>query len=350
MITTGSWKARPYQEDDEKGIAELATSVYPDMTSDEFLKLWQRKYMASPKGFVSWIAEVDGRIVGHYGSLIVAARLVGRNILTSQAVDAFTNPQWRQKGVFVGLGLKLLQDLSTKGVHITYGAPNKAAMPGHKRLSWKIFAKIPRYVLLLNSEKALKSYSGGKVKRFTLRIMSAMFSRPNRCVMMPNITIVPLEEGLPIIASLWRRHMKDFQFSIERDEDYLSYRYPENNPRKYTILLKENKGQVVAATVCGVSPTGIGQINELFIESGKNEDAICILRGSVSYLRSLGCHTVEAIASTRILRQIYRKVGFIKVSKMLLIVHSNDSEGARQMNTLLNIDKMLFSLGDTDLA
>ncbi|MFX0205713.1 MAG: hypothetical protein ACFFDT_06970, partial [Candidatus Hodarchaeota archaeon] len=125
---------------------------------------------------------------------------------------------------------------------------------------------------------------------------------------------------------------------------------PENNPKKYAILLKRSNAHVVAAIVCGVSASGIGQITEFIIDSGKREDARLLLKSSIFYLKSLGCHTVEAIASTRILRQIYRKEGFIKVSKMPLIVHSNDSEGMHQMNSLFDVDNILFSLGDTDLA
>jgi hypothetical protein len=59
---------------------------------------------------------------------------------------------------------------------------------------------------------------------------------------------------------------------------------------------------------------------------------------------------VEALASTRETERALKSAGFFKVSRVLLIAHANDAEGAKQLRTLLGTERIMFSFGDSDLA
>lgn len=324
--------------------------VYPNLTAEEYVTFWKEKYLKCPKGFVSWVADADGEIVGHYGALVASATLSGKSILVSQAVDAFTHPQWRRQGIFVGLGSKLLDDLGTRGAHLTYGIPNKAAMPGHMKLSWVVAAKIPRYVRIVDRDRALSAYKGSKSKAIALRLASSMLSSRRRKTAPLEVHAREAREALSEVERLWRESAGRYQFSIDRSADYLAWRYPAESARRYAVLAGEEKGRVIVASVCGIAPSGIGQVAELFVEGERLNEAGTILGRTVSHLKSVGSHTVEGIASARFLERVFRSEGFIKVSHVPMIAHANDEEGRRQVDSLLQAREMLLSLGDSDLA
>lgn len=331
-------------------IARLAAMVYPSIDTDEFLEAWRSKYAGSPRGFDSWIADGDGEVAGHYGSLITPATLAGKSVIVAQAVDAFTHPDWRRRGIFVGLGKTLLDDLSKKGVHLTYGIPNKAAMPGHRKLSWVIVAKTPRLIAILDRERALSAYQGGWLKRLALRMSSALHSRARTGDVVPKVSIARPSLIWPDIGGLWATAKEEFGFALERSKEYLSWRYPVQSSKNYTIVTKEGDEGAVAVAICGIGVNGMGQLAELFYRRGHEKDAEMVLRGAILHLKEKGCHTVEALASTHEIERVLKSAGFFRVSRVLLIAHPNDAEGANQLRTLLGTERIMLSFGDSDLA
>ena len=344
------WIPRPYRQGDELGIARLASLVYPGIKAEEYAKLWISKYAGSPKGFVSWVAQGGGEIVGHYGALVSSANLAGKDVLVAQAVDAFTHPQWRRRGIFVGLGGSLLKDLGERGIHIAYGIPNKAAMPGHEKLSWVVAAKIPRFITVLDRKRAIGAYLGGGLKKVAFRVAVTLHGSPGVGDFSPLISMTHPPESWPAIESLWTLAKAGSGVAIDRTREYLSWRYPEQSPRGYTVFMKSDGGQATAAAVCGVGASGIGQISELIHAPEHEEDAGLILRGVLSHFRNGGCHTVEALASTPELKRLLGSERFFKVSNVLLIAHANDAEGAEQVDALSTAERIALSYGDSDLA
>lgn len=348
--STSSWKPRPYEEGDESEIARLAAKVYPSIDINKFLETWRSKYAGSPGGFVSWIADGDGEVVGHYGSLITSATLAGKSVVVAQAVDAFTHPGWRRRGIFVGLGKILLEDLGKKGVHLTYGIPNRAAMPGHEKLSWAIVAKIPRLIAILDREQAISAYQGGWLKRLALRISSALHQRARTGDEALKVSVSRPPLILPDIGTLWATAKEEFGFAIERSKEYLSWRYSVQSSKNYTMVTKAGNEGPVAVAICGIGVNGMGQLAELFYRRGHEKDAEIVLRGAILHLKKNGCNTVEALASTREIERVLKSTGFFRVSRVLFIAHANDAEGANQLRTLRMTERIMLSFGDSDLA
>jgi len=281
---------------------------------------------------------------------VTSAKRAGGSILVAQAVDAFTHPEWRRHGIFVGLGKVLLDDLGRRGVHITYGIPNKAAMPGHEKLSWVIAHRIPRYVLLLDKTRALQSYRGSKSRALALRVASSVLSRRKKGVTDDGVSAVGAPEAWAVIEGLWMEVMAGYEFALDRNREYLSWRYQADSGRHYAVMRKDVGGRTVAASVCGINSSGIGQVAEMISEEGHGTETRSVLKHTVNHLRENGCHTVEAFVSTKNLERLFKSEGFMQVSKVPLIAHANDAEGANQVGLLIRAERIMLSLGDSDLA
>jgi len=348
MTSPEAWRARQFQRGDESAIAELARRVYPTTVPGEYVRAWQWKYQASPKGFSCWVAEADGRLVGHYASMILSANLQGQKLLISQVADAFVDPDWRGRGIFVFLGRELLADLATRGVHISYGVPNQAAMPGHNRLSWVTIKRIPRYLVLLDQKRAFQQYAGGTLKRVALRLGSLASTR--RAAKSDQRSLVPLSDGLRALETISRMNVLTTDFSIERTADYLYWRYSRSPLRRYRALVSEQHGAVSAVLVVGMTPTGTGQVVEFVVRPDRRADGSRLLQDALSLLSTEGGHSAEAVASTRFTGEALSSSGFLRVSKLPLIAHANDGGGRAMVSRMKRNRYMVFSLGDTDLA
>ena len=346
--STNDWTPRPYREGDENEIARLASTVYPNINTDEYVSSWKAKYLCSPKGFASWLAESKDGIVGHYGALMARAQLRGRSALVAQAVDAFVHPNWRGRGIFVGLGKIILDDLGKKGAHLAYGIPNKAAMPGHRKLSWSIVVRVSKLVRIIDRERAIQAHRGG-LKRFALRSAAAFASYSKSYVIPPGVSLVDSQTAWPKVEEVWRKSATGYDFALDRDKTYLAWRYSADSRRKYVVMLQESKGETVAASILRIGQDGVGQIAELF-SATNHDDANLLLKGVVAYLTKNGCHTVEALASTHGMKRLMRAEGFMRTSNVLLIAHANDLRGEEQLSALNSASRIMLSFGDSDLV
>lgn len=281
---------------------------------------------------------------------MTSAKLAGGSILVAQAVDAFTHPEWRRHGIFVGLGRILLEDLGRRGIHITYGIPNRAAMPGHERLSWVVAHRIPRYVLLLDRERALQSYRGSRSRALALRAASSVLSHHKKGTPDEGVFSVEEPEAWPVIERLWTEVMSGYEFALDRNREYLTWRYQPDSGRRYAVMRKDVSGRTVAASVSRINSSGVGQVAEMIAEEAREAEARSVLRHTVNHLRENGCHTVEAFVSTQSLKRLFKAEGFMQVSRVPLIAHANDAEGTNQVGLLTRAGRIMLSLGDSDLA
>lgn len=250
----------------------------------------------------------------------------------------------------VGLGKSLLDDLGRRGVHIAYGIPNRAAMPGHEKLSWVVAHEIPRYVLFLDRARALQSYRGSRLRAFALRFASSILSRQKKGAANEGVSAIEAPEAWAVIEGLWMEVMAGYEFALDRNREYLMWRYPPDSGKRYAVMHKDAGGRTVAASVCGIDSSGIGQVAEMISEEGHEIEARSVLRHTVNHLRENGCHTAEAFVSTEGLKRLFKSEGFMRVSKVPLIAHANDAEGGSQVGLLTRAERIMLSLGDSDLA
>lgn len=164
------WKVRMYQEGDEIGIVSLMNL---EENSEYNLRRWLWKYKHNPYGFLTVVAEHNGRIVGHMGLFLVDVKVGNKIIRGSQACELGVHPDFRHQGMFLAIGKALMKRASDEGVFLTYGFPNEPAYYGHLKYGWFDVSMIPVLVTYFNTYKGARD---PLTKRF-LRFVDYFFSR-----------------------------------------------------------------------------------------------------------------------------------------------------------------------------
>ncbi len=95
---------RAYQPGDEEGIGALFETVYrrPFSRAQWHWKL--RKHRMQTEN--EWVAEADGRIVGHYAVMPIRFQVQDHVMMVPHGCDAMTHPDFRRRGILTALGTR----------------------------------------------------------------------------------------------------------------------------------------------------------------------------------------------------------------------------------------------------
>ena len=144
--TPRTWFIRPLREGDEAAILDLARVVFLEQPSDRFsIEYWNWEFKDNSSGAAQiWVAEDNGRIVGHY-AIVPRWFQVGPVVRTgSIVVDVMTHPDYRKQGMFVEIGRESLSGAGSAGIEFSYGFPIRdEVMPGHFKVGWRHIFDIP---------------------------------------------------------------------------------------------------------------------------------------------------------------------------------------------------------------
>lgn len=130
-----TFEIRLATEADAEGIRELFARTFGrPMSAEE----WRWKYPANPDGWVAIVAEVEGRIAGHYGGWPLRAIVSGEERTIVSVGDVATDPGVRHLGgrrnIFRSMAEEMFSHLRARGVPFVFGFPNARALEAGARL------------------------------------------------------------------------------------------------------------------------------------------------------------------------------------------------------------------------
>lgn len=108
-------------------------------------ELFAWKHEQSPFGTSpAWVALIDGRVVG-FRTFMRWQFLddQGERVSAVRAVDTATVPQARGRGVFRGLTLRAVDELTADGVGLVFNTPNDQSRPGYLTMGWAVVGQLP---------------------------------------------------------------------------------------------------------------------------------------------------------------------------------------------------------------
>lgn len=346
-----SWSIRKLEDADEAGVINLHASVFNELTD---LNYWVWKYKENPMGSMRYVAE-DKRegIVGHYGLLFQKIKIGDKIVTGSQAVDAMTHLNFQRQGMFVKLGREILHRAGNEGIFFTFGFPNKAASPGHKKVGWIEICEVPMLLKPLN----IAAIFGKHIKNtYFLKIGSNIASTSLRLVrqgkktQLEHLSVKSVTCFNERINEFWSKVAHNYRIIQVRDKEFLNWRYVTNPHNQYTILIAEENETIVGYAVLGkMTMHGIeggaivdmltysdqGQISEFLIskaiEQFQKKDMgyiACMMRRGSMYYRALKRH------------------GFIVTpEKVRFILHLNSDKFSMPAKVF---DKWFLTWGDSD--
>jgi predicted N-acetyltransferase YhbS len=301
---------RPYREGDEKQIVELLVKVFDGWPCFDIgcspLDHWRWKHRDNPtKRMVAAVAEVDGRIVGCFHGLFSRVRVGGRSLLNQQGVDLAVDNEYRRLGIYERMRPVKDQLAKDAGVNIGYGFSTNPTVKRKLRehntpfpTQIKQMIRIRDLDLHLRATKVDKRvmYKYGYIGLHALnRLGNAFASRTE-----PSGFEIARVEGFgEEIEPLWEEVRGHYNFVIERDADYLNWRYSDRRGGDYVIKEAIEGERALGYVVLRVNRDQknypVGYIVDLLALPGRMDVAGALLRDAVGFMDALGINSVLAL-------------------------------------------------------
>jgi GNAT superfamily N-acetyltransferase len=233
------WKPRKCQDGDEKDILDLFNRGFPD---ERNIEQWTWQYRSNPagKGMV-FLADSDGRVVGHYAIIPTLFKVGLTEVLGSQSVDTITHADFQKKGIFTTLARLAYKEARSQGVRLVYGYPNRFSHQGLvKRLEFREIARIPKYAMPTTLKGHLLGVTTKPEVMRRLSFLSRLGASRARGKRLPKAEETSIIERAPRFGGeydeLWNAAADNLKVAVVRNADYLNWRYTERPESEYNLF------------------------------------------------------------------------------------------------------------------
>lgn len=222
---TITYGVRPYDGEIEKAYARF----FPEDRDEKDVARLRWRFSEGPHGpgFFA-VAQDNGLIAGMIGLVATRLRVGDQTVKAFQAIDTVVDPNYRGRGLFVGMGKAAQHATEVHGGEVLWGFPNANAAPGwFGRMEWTNFGTVPFMFRPLRTgyflRKALPAL--GKID-----LPLAGRDPPAD----PRIQKVERLSGAA--DTLSRRFMEQVGCAVDRGSDYLNWRLFDRPRSPYRIM------------------------------------------------------------------------------------------------------------------
>jgi GNAT superfamily N-acetyltransferase len=350
-VENNGLKIREYAEGDEEKISDL---LYHVSDSPRNVDYWKWKYKNNPAGFfpnLIRIADYQGTPGSYYALIPYRIRAGGRVLLAAQSLDTVTSPKYRRQGLFQTLARKTVEEAANNGVFLVFGYPGRMSYGGFLKIGWTEVLLIPKHYRVLSIRKALKCgfywnlikktrprkiYTAAKIfrkatkkqdlteeearylglVRDTLLLIAGMVSNPfalfyfRHIAKVKDVLLHQVNSFDDRINVFWDKMAKEFNVVVERDHQYLNWRYCKDPLHKYEIFLAETEAEIVGYMVLRCEyESAEGLILEIF--AFQNNVFCSLIEAAERYFKDSGMVTVQCwMAYHHRYAKLLRKSGF----------------------------------------
>ncbi|MFX1391981.1 MAG: GNAT family N-acetyltransferase [Promethearchaeota archaeon] len=268
------WILRRYGEGPIEPFVEWRKLVGRHKTL-EYLE-WE--YKNGPWGSAeTWIADIDGQIVGQYTMQRYECFFFGKKVMASLSIDNAVHPDYRRRGIYVALEKQIMREEGKNNVIFSTGFPNQQALPGHLKNDWYVIGSIP---LLVNDNIIeIKAEKNSRYKLERIQKFDKKFDKLSES----------FKDELPIY--------------LNRTSDYLNWRFvekPQFLPPNLSYIYENYKiidkmGELVSYIVTKIYETENLRILHLIDFLVPDDEGIyqLILSTLINKAKSLGINTIS---------------------------------------------------------
>lgn len=112
---------RSYKSHDAEGINAMLTKYLPYKRDDKFW-VWINRIIGGKS--IAFVAEYEGKIVGHYAIVPRDMFVNGLQVKAALSIHAFVDPDYRNKLFIFQITQKLYHYAKQQGIQLIYGFPN----------------------------------------------------------------------------------------------------------------------------------------------------------------------------------------------------------------------------------
>lgn len=143
-MSEAAYDIRPGVPDDLPGIVALMERSLGSGVAPHTPAFWAWKHHDGPFGPspVSVATSPDGGLVGLRVVTNWRWQSEGAVFDAIRPVDTATDPDWRRRGIFKRLTLRLVDEADGRGTHFVFNTPNDASGPGYQRMGWSLVDRV----------------------------------------------------------------------------------------------------------------------------------------------------------------------------------------------------------------
>lgn len=196
-----------------------------------------------------WLAEHDGRIVGHTAIVPVMMKICGETLIGFQAIDTMTHPNYRRQGIYETLAKKAYAEAAKENMQIGYRFPNESNRRiAIKKLNWFDVASTHIMLKPINWRNAIKMRVGNRLllNLGTIggNLASKVFYKVERVPVMHGLAIRQVPSFDERINEFWTKVSNQHHIMVVRNKDHLNWRYATVPGVDYQIYIAEKSGGI----------------------------------------------------------------------------------------------------------
>lgn len=313
---------RLYRKGDASGINEMFTKYTPYLRDDAYW-VWINRIVGES---VSVIAELDGRIIGHYA--VVPRDLLVNNKIFKAAlgIHAFVDPDFRNEVSIFEISSYLYNIARDRGIQIIYGFPNINYRQIQIRIErWKEVSLFKSYELLSGqiSDDIKTSVQLDELKSFNYEHLFQLSE------MLTSLKMVD-EVRLNVNTNYWIN-----RYMLNPQKPYQLYALSRCNiPVGYMVTKRyENKGIRYSHIIDYVLS------DNLYMDD--------MISSYLNYEKSK-CDCFSFWKGSLLFKQSIEKRGFVRTGFETFLGVKILDKSLSELNVLLNFDNWCLVMGDSD--
>lgn len=246
---------RRYKKGDEYDIAKLMKLLFGRY---HWLENWRWRQTNPVGRNIIWVAECNGKIVGHITRVPVPMKIGKENLKGSIVIDAATHPNFRRQGIFKELMDASWTEAVRDGIVVSFGDASKTLMHArkHSRTIRHInidVAKIASMVMPLNLHTMIKKRLGqpllAKATSYGIEFALKLSTFVRKKVEVDGLEIRQIHAFDDRIDDFWKTISRFYEIIVVRDKEYLNWKYFKRPHLSFDVFLAEIGEKIVGYIV-----------------------------------------------------------------------------------------------------
>jgi len=330
---------RLYQEGDEHGIVDLLNTVFEPWPQFDIpcssLDHWIWKHKENPIGeSIIVVAEKNDEIIGSMHSMLKRVKIGYSIVPAISGLDEATHPDFRGMGIYSKIRDMMYEERENSGIQYMYGGTtNPILIASSKRRgehtyphNLKTFVKL--YDLDLYFKKNPRKYTTIlKYGYLTLKLLNSVLTNRNREKnRYPNIQVEKIERFDDDINDFCNKITSYYNFIIQRNKEYLNWRYSDKKGGEYQILSAKEKEKTIGYIVIRINRFDTECLHGYFVDlitlPGRDDAAFLLVKRALEILEK---EQVSLVTTIEVINGNYMKplrtLGFLNSRQMIYVTY-----------------------------
>ena len=361
---------RDYQTNDEEKIVPLLELIFPKWPPFSLpcpaIEHWKWKYLDNPNesSFIT-VVEEDGEIVGVNHALYTHVKIGENRYLTRLGYDMGVHPDYRGKKIWTRMRDYRLFNPKNSIHDIKF---NLTGNPVVKEADLKegstLFPKeIQHFMRIQHVPKNLNQNEPNLLKRTLLKngyrylkirntLLNIIYNVPSHNDYLEISEISSFDDTARFF---WDNVKNDYDFIIERNPEYLNWRYCDKRGGGYRVLKAVESGHMVgyiAFRVNSRSPENpVGVIVDLLVYENRTDITLALLKKCLEYFSTFNVFRVSTyLIKDHPSSKVFARFGFIRQPfNQWVFLGPEDIGKDREIFLKAPSKRLHFQLGDTDI-